>query len=108
MTRRHPSAAEGLVALFTLVVRVLEVPANIRMYQRKIDIANTRRELEAQRISESRQKQMINEAEIALRNNRAVVVDLDIEIRKLQLEKMRRELGLTSEGEFNEPHCDER
>lgn len=99
-SRRSASSLQGLCALFSFFVSALAIPANIRAAQRRIDAANMKIRLDAERIHESTQKQAIAEQESHLRSNKVVLADLDIEIKKLQLLKLQKELGVLA-PEFN-------
>lgn len=101
MSKRNTSSAlAGLVGLAQIVLSITTIPARIQTARRKILHTNAQINYQNQRIEESKQKMQVTAAEIALRNNKAVVTDLDIEIKKLQLLKLQRELGLNG-TEFN-------
>src|SRR3990172_5883841 len=98
--RRSSSPLSGLMGLLQMIVLIGEIPANILSAQRHIDAQNARIALDHERVRESRQKQAVTEHEAHLRSNKVVIADLDIEIRKLQLLKLQKELGLDA-PDFN-------
>ena len=69
-----------------------DTPGDIQAAQRRIDAQSVKTQLDRQRIAESRLNQQIKDAQIARQNNEVVIRDLDIEIKKLQLMKLQREL----------------
>lgn len=98
MSHRHSrssaSALDGLCALVGLIASALLIPSRIREAQRHIDAQAVRVRLDHARIEELRHKQAIAEQESYLRSNKVVLADLDIEIKKLQLLKLQKELGV--------------
>lgn len=95
MTRRNSSSAiNGLLALAQIALSIASIPANIKTAQRRIEAQTAKIQLDRQRQNDMIQKQQVTAAEIALRNNKVVLADLDLEIKKLQLLKLQKEMGL--------------
>lgn len=82
---------KGIMALCDYLLKPYEAQRKIEMHQ--------------ERILTSQQKRKINELEEGIRSNKLTLLDIEIERKKLELEKLRRELG--DANDFR-PSLDER
>jgi len=88
----------GIVYLMTVITNLAKAILVMRATQRKLDESKLRDELLAQKARE-------NEIKIQQAQNKLVASDLDIELRTLQVLKLKRDLGLTSQ-EFHPENYD--
>lgn len=77
----------GLFYLMTVMTHLAKAILAMRAYQSKLDEAALREELLEQKARE-------NEEKIKLASNRVLASDMEIEIQKLKIMKMERELGV--------------